>query len=134
MRLCFLRFSDLGLFEGFQTRVGFAFGSNGSGQFDFLKEIRSGRVRSIYMLCFFKSLINFDWIKCHLFSGRVGSGQVLLGLSQVSLIFFKISDQIEFGFGRVRQNPCRVGFCHFYVSITGLRHTTDWWLCVSVLG
>jgi hypothetical protein len=59
-------------------RVGFGFGSDGSGQFDFLEEIRSGRVGSvsgrvglIYMLCFFRSLINFDWIEDHLISGRV---------------------------------------------------------------
>jgi hypothetical protein len=49
------------------------FGSDGSGQFDFLEEIGSGqgRVGSIYMLCFFRSLIDFDWIKGHLISGRV---------------------------------------------------------------
>jgi hypothetical protein len=57
-------------------RVGFGFGSGGSGQFDFLEEIGSGRVRSgsvwvgsIYMLCFFRSLIDFDWIESHLISG-----------------------------------------------------------------
>jgi uncharacterized spore protein YtfJ len=61
-------------------RVGFGFGSDGSGQFDFLEEIGSGlfgsgsgRVVSIYMLCFFRSLIDFDWIKDHLISGRIGS-------------------------------------------------------------
>jgi hypothetical protein len=45
-------------------RFGFGFGSDGSGQFDFLIEIGSGqgRVGSIYMLCFFRSLIDFDWI------------------------------------------------------------------------
>jgi hypothetical protein len=50
-------------------RVGFefGFGSDGSGQFDFLEEIGSdrvgsgsGRVGSIYMLYFFRSLIYFD--------------------------------------------------------------------------
>jgi hypothetical protein len=47
------------------------FGSNGSGQFDFLEEIRLGRVGSIYILCFFRSLIDSDWIKGHLISGQV---------------------------------------------------------------
>jgi hypothetical protein len=59
------------------SRVGF--GSDGSGQFDFLEEIGSdhvgsGRVGSIYMLCFFRSLIDLDWIESHLISDRVGSG------------------------------------------------------------
>jgi hypothetical protein len=34
----------------------------------------SDRVGSIYMLCFFISLIDFDWIKGYLISGRVGFG------------------------------------------------------------
>jgi hypothetical protein len=37
-------------------RVGFGFGSDGSGQFDFLKEIRSGQVRvgsSQFICCVF---------------------------------------------------------------------------------
>jgi hypothetical protein len=54
-------------------RVGFGFRSGGSGQFDLLEEIWSGRVGSIYMLCFFISLIDFDWIEGHLISGRVRS-------------------------------------------------------------
>jgi predicted ThiF/HesA family dinucleotide-utilizing enzyme len=56
---------------------GFGFGSGRLGQFDFLEEIGSGqgRVGSIYMLCFFRSLIDFDWIKGHLISGRIGPGQ-----------------------------------------------------------
>jgi hypothetical protein len=39
-------------------RFGFGFGS---GQFDFLEEIGSGRIKvgSIYMFCFFRSLIDF---------------------------------------------------------------------------
>jgi hypothetical protein len=51
-------------------------GLDGSGQFDFLEEIGSGQgqVGSIYMLCFFRSLIDFDWIKDHLISGRVRIG------------------------------------------------------------
>jgi hypothetical protein len=51
----------------------------GSGQFDFLEEIRSGWVGSIYMLCFFRSLIDFDWIEGHLISDRVGSSRVRVG-------------------------------------------------------
>jgi hypothetical protein len=49
-----------------------------------------GRVGSIYMLCFFRSLIDFDWIKSHLISGRVGSGQ---------FDFLKKLDRIGFGSG-----------------------------------
>jgi hypothetical protein len=55
-------------------QVGFGFRSDGSGQFDFLKEIRSGRV-NLHVI-FFRSLIDFDWIEGHLISGRVGSGRV----------------------------------------------------------
>jgi hypothetical protein len=51
------------------SRVGFGFESGGLGQFDFLEEIRSGRVRSIY-----RSLIYFDWIKGHLISGQIRLG------------------------------------------------------------
>jgi hypothetical protein len=53
-------------------QVGFGFGSAGSGQ----GRVGPGRVGSIYMLCFFRSLIDFDWIKGHLISDRVefGSG------------------------------------------------------------
>jgi hypothetical protein len=47
-------------------RVGFGFGSDGSGQFDFLKEIGSdwvgsgsGWVGSIYMLCFIQIVDRF---------------------------------------------------------------------------
>jgi hypothetical protein len=56
------------------SRVGF--GSDGSGQFDFLEEIgsRQDRVGSIYILCLFRSLIDFDWIEDHLISGRIRSG------------------------------------------------------------
>jgi hypothetical protein len=56
-------------------RVRFGFGSDGSGQFDLLKEIESGRSRigSIYMLCFFKFLIDFDLIEVHLISGQIRS-------------------------------------------------------------
>jgi hypothetical protein len=65
------------------SRVGFGFESGGLGQFDFLEEIISGRVRSIY-----RSLIDFDWIKDHLISGRIRSGSD--------------SDQIGIGFGSDR--------------------------------
>jgi hypothetical protein len=72
-------------------RVGFGFESGGSGQFDLLEKIGSGRVGSgsgrigsIYMLCFFILLIDFDWIEGHLISGRVGFGS-----DQVSLTFLK---------------------------------------------
>jgi hypothetical protein len=71
-------------------RVGFGFRSDGSGRFDFLEEIGSGRIRSIYMLCFFISLIDFDWIKCHLISGWVESGQ---------FDFLKKMGRVGFGFG-----------------------------------
>jgi hypothetical protein len=42
------------------------------------------------MLCFFRSLIDFDWIKDHLISGRVGSGQ---------FDFLKKLDRVGFGSG-----------------------------------
>jgi hypothetical protein len=48
------------------------------------------------MLCFFKFLIDFDWIEDHLILGRI------------SLIFFKKIDQIEFGSGCIEQ-VSRVG-------------------------
>jgi hypothetical protein len=64
----------------------FGFGSDGSGQFDRLEEIgsdrvgsRSDRVGSIYILCFFRFLIDFDWIEGHLILGWVGSGQIGFG-------------------------------------------------------
>jgi hypothetical protein len=60
-------------------RVGFGFGSGRSGQFDFLEKIGSGRIGSIYMLCFFRSLIDFDWIESHLISGRVEFGSEWVG-------------------------------------------------------
>jgi hypothetical protein len=41
------------------------------------------------MLYFFRSLIDFDWIESHLISGRIGSGQVRIGLGQFDF-FFKI--------------------------------------------
>jgi hypothetical protein len=47
-------------------RVGFRFGSDGSGQFDFLEEIRSNQVGlgsgrvNLYVVFFFRSLIDFD--------------------------------------------------------------------------
>jgi hypothetical protein len=59
-------------------RVGFGFGSD---QFDFLEENRVGSGQ--FICCFFRSLIDFDWIECHLISGpvsltflknRIGSG------------------------------------------------------------
>jgi hypothetical protein len=61
--------------------VAIGFRSGGSGQFDLLEEIgsESGRVGSIYMLYFFRSLIDFDWIKGHLISGRVESGRIWVG-------------------------------------------------------
>jgi hypothetical protein len=49
------------------------------GYFNFLEEIRSGRIGSeldrvsIYMLCFFRFLIDFDWIKIHLILDQDGS-------------------------------------------------------------
>jgi hypothetical protein len=75
-------------------RVGF--GLSGSGQFDLLEE---NRVGSIYILCFFRSLVDFDWIEGHLISGRVGSNRVRVGSDQFD--FFKKSDRIEFGSGRI---------------------------------
>jgi hypothetical protein len=57
--------SDSGL--GRTGRVGLTFWKKsdriGSG---------SGPVRSIYILCFFRTLIDFDWIKKHLISDRIG--------------------------------------------------------------
>jgi hypothetical protein len=49
----------------------------GRVKFDFLKEIGSGRVESgydrvnLYIVFFFRSLIDFDWIEGHLILGRV---------------------------------------------------------------
>jgi hypothetical protein len=63
---------------------------SGSGQFDFLEEIGLDRVGSgsgrvnLYVVFFFRSLIDFDWIKGHLISGRVE-----FGLDRVSLTFLK---------------------------------------------
>jgi hypothetical protein len=64
-------------------RVGSGFGSD---QFDLLKEIGScrigllsSRVGSIYMLCFFTSLIDFNWTKGHLILNWVRSSQVQIG-------------------------------------------------------
>jgi hypothetical protein len=47
------------------------------------------------MLCFFISLIDFDWIKVHLISGQVGSDRVRIGSDQFD--FLKKLDRIEFG-------------------------------------
>jgi hypothetical protein len=49
------------------------------------------------MLCFFRSLIDFDWIKDHLISDRVGSDRVRIGSDQFD--FLKKMDQVEFGSG-----------------------------------
>jgi hypothetical protein len=46
------------------------------------------------MLCFFRSLIDFDWIEGHLISGRVGFGS---GSSQFD--FLKKSGRIRSGSG-----------------------------------
>jgi hypothetical protein len=53
-------------------RVGFGFGSNGSGQFDFLEEIGLGRVRS----------------------DRVGSGQFICCVFQI-IDRFRVTPQIK---------------------------------------
>jgi hypothetical protein len=63
------------------------------------------------MLCFFRSLIDFDWIKGHLISGQVGSGRIRVG-----------SDRVGFGSDRIRVRTGRtdfsdrIGFCHHYSS------------------
>jgi hypothetical protein len=69
-------------------RVGFSFRSNGSGRFDLLEEIGSdqarsgsGRIGSICMLCFFRFLIDFNWIEGHLISGRIRSGRIRISLT-----------------------------------------------------
>jgi hypothetical protein len=51
------------------------------------------------MLCFFRSLIDFDWIEGHLISDRVESGQ---------FEFLKKSGRVGFRSGRVGQ-VSRVG-------------------------
>jgi hypothetical protein len=97
-------------------RIGFGFESDGSDQFDFLEEIGSDRVGSIYMLCLFISLLDFDWIKGHLISGRVGSGRVQIGSDQFD--FFKKLDRIGSDSDRIQIRTDRtsfsdrVGFCH----------------------
>jgi hypothetical protein len=47
------------------------------------------------MLCFFRSLIDFDWIKGHLISDRVGSGRVRIRSDQFD--FLKKIDRVGFG-------------------------------------
>jgi hypothetical protein len=47
------------------------------------------------MLCFFRSLIDFDWIKGHLISDRIGSGRVRIGLDQFD--FLKKLDRVGSG-------------------------------------
>jgi hypothetical protein len=51
------------------------------------------------MLCFFRSLIDFNWIEGHLISGRVGSGRVRVGSGQFD--FLKKSGRVGFGSGRI---------------------------------
>jgi hypothetical protein len=89
-------------------RVGF-----GSDQFDFLEKIGSDRVRSgsgrvgsIYMLCFFRLLIDFNWIEGHLISGQIGSNRIRIGSDQFD--FLKKSIRIEFEFGQVRFRSERI--------------------------
>jgi hypothetical protein len=102
-------------------RVGFGFESDGSDQFDFLEEIgsgrvgsESGRVGSIYMLCFFRFLIDFDLIEGHLISGRV-----LFESDQFD--FFKKSDRVGFRFGRL-ERVFRIG-SDSVISTAALSHT-----------
>jgi hypothetical protein len=83
---------------------------------------KSGRVGSIYMLCFFRSLIDFNWIESHLISGRVGSGWVRVGSGQFD--FLKKSDRIGFGSGRV----CRIG------SDSATSSDSSFLLCFSRVG
>jgi hypothetical protein len=73
-------------------RVRFGFGSNISGQFDLLEKIETGRVGSIYMLCFFRSLIDFDWIE-----GDLRSDQVRSGLDRSGQFDFFLKNQIGLG-------------------------------------
>jgi hypothetical protein len=51
------------------------------------------------MLYFFRSLIDFDWIECHLISSRVGSGRVRIGSGQFD--FLKKSNRVGSGSGRI---------------------------------
>jgi hypothetical protein len=46
-------------------------------------------------MCFFKHLIDFDWIEGHLISGQVGSDRVRIKLSQFD--FLKKSSRVGFG-------------------------------------
>jgi hypothetical protein len=62
-------------------QIRFGFGSGGSSRV----ESGSDRVGSIYILYFFRSLIDFDWIENHLILSRFGSGRIQKG-----------SDQFEF--------------------------------------
>jgi hypothetical protein len=55
-------------------QVGSGSGSDRAGRVSLTFWKKSGRIGSIYMLYFFRSLIDFDWIGGHLISGRVGSG------------------------------------------------------------
>jgi hypothetical protein len=81
--------------------IRFGFRLDGSGQFDRLEEIGSDRVGSgssrvgpIYMLYFFRSLIDFDLFEGILISNRDRLGQ---------FDFLKKSDRIGFGPGQVRR-------------------------------
>jgi hypothetical protein len=80
-------------------------GSGRTGQVSLIFWKKSGRVGSIYMSCFFRSLIDFDWIEGQF---DLGSGQIGFGSDRISLTFLKISkksDRVGFRSGRV----CRVG-------------------------
>jgi hypothetical protein len=56
----------------------------------------SGRI-NLYVVFFFRSLIDFNWIKGHLISGRVRSNRVRVGSDQFD--FLKKMDWIRFGSG-----------------------------------
>jgi hypothetical protein len=67
-----------------QVGFGFEFESDESDQFDFLEEIKLDGIESgsIYILCFFRSLINLDLTVGHLILD-----QVRIRMSQMDFFF-----------------------------------------------
>jgi hypothetical protein len=55
------------------------------------------------MLCFFRLLIDFDWIKGHLISDRIGSGQIRIRSGQFD--FLKKLDRVGGFLGSDRVLP-----------------------------